>query len=125
MFLKQRSEAQVLASTYEDVLTVTRKKMYIDPVTEESKFEDRVIYQDIPCGLSFSSKSSKKQAEGGEQFHSIENEFLIFTSPTVEMFAGDQATIRTKCGQVYAGKTRKTILYPSGGETPLKVEGFV
>lgn len=113
------NEAKILEKTYHDRLTVTRKTMCIDEETKESKYPDTVVYENIKCGLS---NSTNKASSKEEYYHKLENEKMIFSPPGIEMQSNDCAVVITEMGQVWKGRTGKTFIYPSHGETELKLE---
>lgn len=112
-------EQRILERTYKDKLTVYGWENYIDPDTLESKKRKILKYDDVKCGLS---KSNTGKPETGEFTSDINDEFVIFASPDIFMKANDVAIVKTAMGQIYEGKTSKSFVYSSHGETKFKVE---
>lgn len=56
------TEADILASTYDDICTVYRTAKSIDK-HGESIFKEAIIYENIICGLSFSSGGKIHQSK--------------------------------------------------------------
>lgn len=119
--MRENREASILARTYRDRLTVTRKRTETDPDTLESVEKPYVVYEDIPCALSQSGGSVPERQE----FHSEKKrEPVIFTLPDVFLQDNDMALIITEAGQTFRGRTGHTFGYISHGETPFTVEGL-
>lgn len=116
-----KREAEILAKTFRDHLTVYRKKKIRDPETLQTLEKDVIVYEGIPCALSQGSSSKPDRQE----FHSEKQfEAVIFTVPGVEMLNNDRAEVTTEAGQVFQGLTGRTFGYISHGETPFAMEGL-
>lgn len=112
-------EAEILARTFRDRLTLYRKKRIRDPETDESLEREVPIYEDVLCALSQGSGSVPERQEFySEQKRSA----VIFTPPGIFMEDNDRAVIVTEAGQTYQGKTGRTFGYISHGETPFAPE---
>lgn len=122
MLRSLEKESRILARTYYDRLDVYRNRLVKDPDTGESSMEERLVYSDAPCAFSMSSKNA---AERGTIADEQSNENVIFADPGLQMNPNDRAVIRTASGQVYEGRTGRTFVIGSHGETNLKVESFV
>lgn len=117
--MQRNREAGILAKTYHDRLTVTRKRMVVDPETLESVETDYVVYDGISCAYSQASNGAAERQE----FHSEKKmDSVIFTLPGVFLQDNDMAVIVTQAGQTFKGKTGHTFGYVSHGETPFSVE---
>ena len=117
--MRRNRESEILAKTYRDRLTVTRKKMEVDPETLESAETDYIVYDGIICAYSQSGNSSPERQE----FHSEKKmDSVIFTLPGVFLQDNDIAVVTTEAGQVFKGKTGHTFGSVSHGETPFSVE---
>lgn len=117
--MRGNREAGILAQTYHDHLTVTRKKMVVDLETLESVESDYIVYDNIICAYSQSGNNAPERQE----FHSEKKmDSVIFTLPSVFLQDNDIAVVTTEAGQVFKGKTGHTFGYVSHGETPFSVE---
>ena len=101
-------EQRILKKTYHDTLDVFR---FV--ASEDSA---------IPCALSVSSKSGP---ERGTVTDSTSNENTIFADPDVLMLENDHVIVSTESGQTYDGRSGKTYVAGSHGETTIKVERMV
>lgn len=118
--MKKNREAEILAKTFKDKLTVYRKQMAINPDTLESREVEVPVYENVICALSKGSSNVPERQE----FHSEkQRSAVIFTSPGIFLKDNDRAVIQTEAGQVYRGKTGKMFAYISHGETPFEPEG--
>ena len=117
--MRGNREAQILAKTFQDRLSVYRRQMRIDPQTQESREEELPVYEDVICALSRGSQSVPERKD----FHGEKKmEAVIFTPPGLEIRDNDRAVITTRAGQVHQGKTGRTFAYISHGETPFSPE---
>ncbi len=117
--MRRNREAAVLAGTYRDSLTVTRKRMTVDPDTLESVETQYVVYDGIRCAYSQSGNGAPERLD----FHSEKQmDSVIFTLPGVFLQDNDTAVVVTEAGQTFTGKTGHTFGYVSHGETPFAVE---
>lgn len=114
-------EAEILAKTFRDRLTVYRKKKVKDPKTLQTLEKEAAVYEGIPCALSKGSNNKPDRQE----FHSEKQfESVIFTKPGIEMIDHDRAVVVTEAGQTFQGITGRTFGYISHGETPFSTEGL-
>jgi len=114
-----KREAEILAKTFRDRLSVYRKEMRTDPETQESREMEALVYENVICALSLSSVSVPERQE----FHSEKKmSAVIFTPPGIFLKDNDRAVIITEAGQTYQGKTGKTFGYISHGEAPFEPE---
>lgn len=117
--MRKNKEAAILEKTYHDRLTVTRKRMVVDPETLESVETDYIVYDNITCAYSQSGNNTPERQE----FYSEKKmDSVIFTLPGVFLQDNDIAVVTTEAGQVFKGKTGHTFGYISHGETPFSVE---
>ena len=115
-------EQRILRKTYHDVLDAFRFTMAEDPETGESRMKEEQVYSSVPCALSVSSKSGP---ERGTITDSTSNENVIFADPDIQMLENDHVIVRTESGQTYDGRSGKTYVTGSPGETTIKVERMV
>ena len=115
-------EQRILKKTYHDTLDVFRFVASEDPESGESRMREEQIYSAIPCALSVSSKSGP---ERGTVTDSTSNEHTIFADPDVLMLENDHVIVSTDSGQTYDGRSGKTYVAGSHGETTIKVERMV
>ena len=114
-----KREAEILAKTFRDRLTVHRRQRERDPDTQETVEKEDTVYENIACALSQKNSNTPERQE----FHSeTQREFAIFTIPGVELKDHDRAVIITEAGQKLEGITGETFAYVSHGETPFAVE---
>lgn len=112
-------EAEILAKTFRDRLTVYRKQPVLDPKTQGTVERENKVYENISCALSQGSNSTPEKQE----FHSeTQRDMVIFTAPGIELSDNDRVVVITEAGQMFDGITGKTFGYISHGETPFKVE---
>lgn len=117
-----RQEQAILRKTYWDRLTVKRSRIRTDPLTGESSFCEAEVYAAVPCALS------RSNAQAGEQetiASRTSNEYVIFADPEIRLLENDYAIVETESGGVYEGRTGRTYVAGSHGETALKVERVV
>lgn len=110
-----KREAEILAKTFRDRLSVYRKKMEADPETQESREKEFLVYENVPCALS---RSSISVPERQEFYSEKQMSAVVFTPPGIFLKDNDRAVIATEAGQTCQGKTGKTFGYISHGETP-------
>ena len=115
-------EQRILRKTYHDVLDVFRFATVEDPETGESRMKEEQVYSSVPCALSVSSKSGP---ERGTITDSTSNENVIFADPDIQLLENDRVIVRTESGQTYDGRSGKTYVAGSHGETTIKVERMV
>ncbi len=115
------NEAQILAKTYHDRLSVTRRQLATDE-SGESIMQDMDVYKDVPCALSGGSGSAAQREDGRRV---SDKEMVIFAGPEILMKEMDQAVVRTQAGQVFRGVTGRTCSYAcSHSETVLRLESM-
>lgn len=117
--MRGKGEAEILAKTFRDKLTVYRKGKEKDPETLQTIEKNVLVYENLPCALS---QGSSNRPDRQEFYSEKQFEAVIFTMPGVEMSDHDQVEIVTEAGQVFQGGTGKTFGYISHGETPFAVE---
>lgn len=112
-------EANVLAKTFRDRMSVYRTRRVRDPETQGTVEKEVTVYEDIPCALSQKASDMPQRQE----FHSEKKRtHTIFTLPGVELLDKDRAVIITDAGQHFTGTTGRTFGYISHGETPFAAE---
>lgn len=119
MNLRGRKEAEILARTFRDRLTVKRFRWAVNPQTQESEQVEEVVYDGIRCALS---QSSNNQPERRENYSTADREAVLFTEPGIMLEDNDIAIVTTEAGPIYQGKTGRTFMYISHGETPFAAE---
>ncbi len=107
-------EADLLALTYEDVMTVKRNIEATDEETGISSFiENVVVLEDIPCSLS-----RKDEAVISGDVPNITATHKIFTRPENEIIAGDMVEV-VRFGKLYTFIASKPFYYISHVEIPV------
>ena len=61
MNLRGRKEAEILARTFTDRMTVKRFRWTVNPETQESEQVEEVVYNGIRCALSQSSNNKPER----------------------------------------------------------------
>lgn len=120
----QNAEAKILASTYHDRMTVTRRNHVKNEKTHETEPRETVIYTNEPCALSLGGNNPPEKDSANNR-RTVSSSYTIFSLPGVWCRAGDIMEVVTQEGQVYRGQTGRSMRYASHSETPLKVEGVV
>lgn len=110
----RRNEAEILAQTYRDRMTVKRSIPEIDPETQESRMVLQTVYEEEPCALS---QKTNNKPERKEAYSEASMEAVIFTRPGVLLEDNDVVELSTEAGQLLRGKSGKTFGYVSHGET--------
>ncbi len=115
------SEAEILARTYHDRLTVSRYYSYKDETTGETKEGKGMVYESAPCALS----QSKNEAPDREGVVFRKNAgYVLFAMPDIRLEENDCAEVVTQAGEHFRGRTGKTFVYAgSHGETKMTIEG--
>lgn len=121
--LKNR-EAEILAKTYKDRMTVSRKVPETDEDTQETVMKDVPVHEDVKCALSTSGLQAPQKDDENHR-HTTEDNFIIFAMPEILCEAGDKAVIVTKVGQTYIGTCGRSMGYESHSETPFIIERVV
>lgn len=115
------SEVQILQETYQDRVSVYRKVHEVDGNIGETREREKLIYDEKPCALS-QSKAGAPVRNGATS--AVDQDYVIFTDPSVRILDNDRVTVVTEAGERYEGRTGRTFVYArSHGETKLKVEG--
>ena len=114
-----KKEAEILARTFRDRMSVYRKEMRVNPETKESREVEIPVYEPQNCALSQGSmeEPQRKEFHGDKQMGA-----LIFTPPGIFLKDNDRAAITTQAGQSFSGRTGRTFAYISHGETPFDPE---
>lgn len=83
------TEADILATTYEDKVTVYRAFKDILPKGEsifKSGVEGRIVYEDVECALSTHTGGKLEQSESTAK---TDTTFCLFTRPEIDIQAND------------------------------------
>lgn len=110
----RQSEAEILAQTYRDRMTVKRSVPEIDPETQESRMVLQTVYEEEPCALS---QKANNKPERKDAHSEASMEAVIFSKPGISLEDNDVVELRTEAGQLLQGKSGKTFGYVSHGET--------
>lgn len=116
--MRQR-EAEILAQTYRDQMTVKRSVPETDPVTQESRMALQIVYEGEPCALS---QKSNNKPEMQETHSEASMEAVIFSRPGIFLEDNDVVELVTEVGQQLRGKSGKTFGYTSHGETTFYID---
>ncbi len=120
----QNAEAKILASTYYDRMTVTRRNHVKNEKTHETEPREETVYRDTPCALSMGGNNAP-QKDGTNNRRTVNSSYTIFAQPDIWCRAGDLVEVVTGKGQVYRGRAGRSMRYPSHTETPMEVEEVV
>lgn len=114
-------EADILASTYLDRCTITRKSgTFKDDFTKQSRQLTVTAEEDIPCSLS-TAKGGSIGFSGGHG--SYQSGYTLFCRPETDIQAGDQIAVITQSGRAYTLWAGRPFTYAgSHTETPLSEE---
>lgn len=120
----QNAEARILAATYQDRMTVTRRQHAKNEKTHETEPQEVTIHKGEPCALSL-KENNPPTKDSANNRHTVSNSYTIFSLPDIWCRTGDIAEVVTREGQIYRGRTGRSMRYASHSETPLKVEEVV
>jgi hypothetical protein len=115
------SEVRILSRLYEDKLRLYRYKLFKTDYGE-SKSEKELIYDNVPCGLSLSTKSEPGRTDIA---YEKSEEYVIFAAPNIDIRDKDFIEVRTGAGELITGRAGKSFKYPSHIEASLKIEEVV
>ena len=115
------NEAMILDRLYNDRLRLYRYRLFKTDYGE-SKSEKELIYDDVPCGLSLSTKSEPGRTDIA---YEKSEEYVIFAAPNIDIRDKDFIEVRTSSGDIIAGRAGKSFKYPSHIEASLKIEEVV
>lgn len=115
------NEAMILDRLYNDRLRLYRYRLFKTDYGE-SKSEKELIYDDVPCGLSLSTKSEPGRTDIA---YEKSEEYVIFAAPTIDIRDKDFIEVRTETGDIITGRAGKSFKYPSHIEASMKIEEVV
>lgn len=115
------SEERILGRLYKDKLRLYRYKLFKTDYGE-SKSEKELIYDNVPCGLSLSTKSEPGRTDIA---YEKSEEYVIFAAPNIDIRDKDFIEVRTEAGELITGRAGKSFKYPSHIEASLKIEEVV
>lgn len=101
------TERQAIESTYFDKMSVYRRENVTDPITKVTKQQEILVCENISCALSKSKNTYNKSDVGN-----MDNSFVLFASPDLELKAGDKLVISCASGQVQNCVCSKPFIYP-------------
>lgn len=102
------NEADILALTFEDRMTVKRHVETVDEDTGISNFSDVTsVFENIPCALS-----KKDEANINGDIPSVVSNHKVFARPDVDIKPGDLIEI-TRLGRIYRFIASKPFYYIS------------
>lgn len=115
------TEADILALTYEDTVTVYRAFKDQLPSGEtvfKKKDQGQVIYADIPCALSSHTGGTlNRDLPAG----SVPTQYSLFVRPEIEIEPNDYLVIRRR-GRITRALSGLTERHPSHNNIPLVLE---
>ena len=89
------TERQAIESTYFDKLCSYRRVNIFNEATKLSNQEEQLVLENIPCAIS-KSKNSLNQTN----VLNIENSYVLFASPDLDLKAGDKVVVTCQSGQI-------------------------
>jgi hypothetical protein len=99
------TEADILALTYGDKCTVTRKIGAVkDEDTKQTRQETVTVASDVPCALSTAKGGGLDLSEGHGR---TQSGYTLFCHPDVDIRAGDKLLVITVAGRehtLWAGR---------------------
>lgn len=107
-------EADIIAETYYHTAKVFRPSPSVDELGFDS-FENELIYDDIPCAVSFASGSSENITDTTQAINYIA---VLFARPDIEIRAGDWI-VADVLGHKYEFRAGEGVVYQSHIEVPL------
>lgn len=113
------TEADILATTYDDTVTVyrpVRERKSTGETVFKSETEGKRVYESILCALS--SKRGGKLMQS-DSTASAEVEYTLFARPEADIRANDYLEI-SRLGQLYRMIAGEGMRYSSHSEIPLK-----
>ncbi len=116
----QNAEAKILAATYHDRMTVTRRNHVKNEKTHETEAQEETIYEGVRCALSVGGNNAP-QKDSANNRRTINSSYTIFSLPDTWCRAGDSVVVVTGEGQTYKGRAGRSMRYPSHTETPMEV----
>lgn len=120
----QNAEAKILAATYHDRMTVTRRQHVKNENTHETEPQEETIYEGVCCALSAGGNNAP-QKDSANNRRTVNGSYTIFSLPDTWCRAGDSVVVITGEGQTYKGRAGRSMRYPSHAETPFEVKEVV
>lgn len=115
-YAKHRATIEKL---YEDVCTVFILEDYKDPITKITKKQERALFENQPCRISFKNLSTTVKTEGPAEVVQVTK---LFIAPELKIPAGSKIVVTQKSGRTtefsYSGVPA---VYPSHQEIILKL----
>lgn len=114
-YAKHRATIEKL---YEDVCTVFILEDYKDPITKITKKQERALFENQPCRLSFKNLSTTIKTEGPAE---VVQETKLFIAPELKIPAGSKIVVNQKSGRTTEFSCSGVpAVYPSHQEIILK-----
>ena len=90
---------------YTGRMTVAERRAVKDETTKQTEFEDVVVYEDVPCRLSYSNAPVSEELNGA---YSVTQEIKVFCAPELNIKPGSRITVTqngTTRMYVHSGKS--------------------
>ncbi len=111
---------KIIEDFYDGICTVSDTVMTKNNITGETQPEESVTYNEIPCRLSYKSKSAASADDKTTGFK-IGQEIILFISPDIKINAGSKITV-TQYGITRDYKqSGVSAVYPTHQEIALKL----
>ena len=110
------NEADILASTYDDLCSVYRpvKRVLESGETEQ---ERQLIYEALSCSLSRPSGGRRQREQPAPK---ADVDYTLFVRPEIEILVSDFLEIHQQ-GRLIKGIAGRVFYYPSHNEIPVKL----
>ncbi|MCM1212915.1 MAG: hypothetical protein NC331_16635 [Lachnospiraceae bacterium] len=115
------TEADILAATYEDTVTVYRAFKDVLPNGESvfrSGLDGRKVYEDVGCALSTHTGGKLEQSKSTAK---VETSFCLFTRPEVDIRANDFLVV-TRLGKRMEAVAGFPDRHASHNNIPIRLE---
>lgn len=81
---------RAIESLYTGIFSVVVRETSKDPMTKVSGLNEKTVYEDIPCRLSFSTAQNLKE----DKAMASENIITLFTSPEIGIKINSKITVK-------------------------------
>ncbi len=111
-----------IEETYTDRMTVTVRKKTINQDTKETQFKTVDVLKDVPCRLSFGTKTATVPA-GEFSAYRVNQTIKLFVAPDITIDPGSSISVtRDGVTKTYC-QSGETAIYPTHQEIMLERDG--
>ena len=104
------TDAEILAMTYTDLLTVKRKEKVKNPNIGVTEYVEVVIVDGVKCALSKDKRTNIMEVDG---LGALNESYQLFANPAVDVKAGDTLIIKSLSGEDTFKASSKPFRYSS------------